>query len=250
MTFTGVAPGEDFSAATRWRDGFLSLASGAIHGATAGSLGGLLVGGVGGRLAMFGLRLTSPHSVRGIETDDGFEIGIVTLSGTVNLLFITMALGSIAGLFIALSLRFLPWRVMPLLWALPGATLGGAGLIHSDGIDFNLLGPLWLAVSLFIAIPAVGTATIALLIRASDGWWWTDRLRTAAFAVAAWPIFLLFPIAVAIAIAAAFWGVAVQSEALRQWPSTRSAQRTALVAFSAVTLTFAVPLAADLRDVL
>lgn len=43
-----------------------------------GLVTGLLIGGVGGRLAMFLLRLTSSESLHGVETDDGFIIGSLT----------------------------------------------------------------------------------------------------------------------------------------------------------------------------
>ena len=39
-------------------------------------MAGLLVGGVGGRVAMLLLRLTSDPRLRGLETDDGFTIGV------------------------------------------------------------------------------------------------------------------------------------------------------------------------------
>ena len=35
-----------------------------------------------------------------------------------------------------------------------GAVVGGAGAINPGGVDFTLLGPLWLAVALFILLPA------------------------------------------------------------------------------------------------
>ena len=47
---------------------------------------GILVIGVGSRLAMLLLRLTSPGTVIGVTSDDGFVIGRTTLSGTYNLL--------------------------------------------------------------------------------------------------------------------------------------------------------------------
>ena len=40
-----------------------------LLGGAAGALAGLLVGGIGGRLAMFVLRRTSDQSVVGIESD-------------------------------------------------------------------------------------------------------------------------------------------------------------------------------------
>ena len=49
-----------------------------LVGVAAGAIAGLLVGGIGGRLAMLLLRLTSPDSVIGMRSDDNFEIGVLT----------------------------------------------------------------------------------------------------------------------------------------------------------------------------
>jgi len=34
-------------------------------------------------------------------------------------------------------------------------------LVHADGIDFRLLEPMWLAVALFVALPAVFAVAVA-----------------------------------------------------------------------------------------
>jgi len=47
-----------------------------LVGAASGAIAGALVGGIGGRLAMLLLRLTSPDAVTGMISDDGFEIGV------------------------------------------------------------------------------------------------------------------------------------------------------------------------------
>ena len=49
-----------------------------LVGTAAGAIAGLLIGGIGGRLAMLLLRLTSDEIVLGLTSDDGFEIGVVT----------------------------------------------------------------------------------------------------------------------------------------------------------------------------
>ena len=79
-------------------------------GAAAGGLGGALVGGIGGRLAMFILRLTSDDSVRGIESDDGFIIGIFDLGNTVGFVAFMGVLGIIGGLIVAFGRPFFPKR--------------------------------------------------------------------------------------------------------------------------------------------
>ena len=40
----------------------------------------------------------------------------------------------------------------------------GSMLIHDDGIDFHVLKPLWLAITLFIALPALFGAAIAVAV--------------------------------------------------------------------------------------
>ena len=66
-------------------------------GVSTGTVAGLVIGGVGGRLAMFVLRLTSSPSLHGVETDDGFTIGEFSLA-TLFLLLVTAAIGVLAGL--------------------------------------------------------------------------------------------------------------------------------------------------------
>ena len=46
-----------------------------LTGTAAGALAGAVVGGLGGRLVMLVLRLTSDPIVLGTTSDDGFEIG-------------------------------------------------------------------------------------------------------------------------------------------------------------------------------
>jgi len=122
-------------------------------GVSAGFIAGVLIGGVGGRLAMLALRLTSDPSLHGVSTDDGFTIGRVSLQ-TLFLLGVTAGLGMAGGLFYLVVLRWIPswWRIplMTLFFAL----VGGAGLIGPSAVDFSGLSPLPLAVALFVVIPA------------------------------------------------------------------------------------------------
>jgi hypothetical protein len=108
---------------------------------------GIVVIGLGSRLAMFALRLTSPDDVVGVVSDEGFLIGRITLSGTYNLLVIGAAVGVIGA---AACVAVAPWLIGPnwfrrLTVGLTAGALVGSLLIHSDGKDFTALGPLWLA---------------------------------------------------------------------------------------------------------
>lgn len=233
----------------QWQREFMSLARRALLGAAAGGAAGMVVGGIGGRVAMLVLRMTSPDRVLGVETDDGFEIGVVTID-TLNLLLATGALGAIAGLFVAWALTFMPWRWASWAWAAPGASLGGAVLISSDGVDFTILEPAWLAVGMFIIIPALGLLATALLIRRWESWWWANRRRTGLAIVAAWPMVAVPPAGLAVVASAAAWALLSRREAVRLLPETRPVQMAAAAAFAGVTLAFVPALIGDMRAVL
>jgi len=142
---------------------------------------GVVVVGAGSRLAMLLLRVTSPDRVRGVESDDGFTIGEVTLAGTYNLLLLGAAVGIIG---VAAYRAVAPWLIGPIWFrrlttaAASGAVVGSM-LIHADGVDFTLLQPTWLAVGLFIALPAVFGAVIGPAVDhvASTKSWTTSGRR-------------------------------------------------------------------------
>ncbi len=133
---------------------------------TAGIPVGVVVAGLGSRLVMFLLRVTSPDSVRGVTSDDGFTIGQVTLGGTYNLLVIGAAVGVIgAAAYIAVA----PWLVGPTWFrrTTVGLTAGvvvGSLLVHADGVDFVVLTPRWLAIGLFVALPVVMGVALTIAV--------------------------------------------------------------------------------------
>ena len=134
----------------------------------AGAIAGFVAGGIGGRLFMSLLAALNPEAT-GVTSDDGFTIGQVTLSGTVNLLFLCTILGAVAGLvWVAVrGLRFGPpwWRAVSM--PLAAALVIGDQLINPDGVDFTLLEPTLLAVGLTLAVPALATVIVTVL---GDRW--------------------------------------------------------------------------------
>lgn len=134
--------------------------------AVAGIAVGVVVAGIGGRLAMLVLRLTSPDSVRGVRSDDGFTIGRVTLGGTYSLLL----LGAVVGVIGAAAYRAVaPWLLGPAWFRRATVAMGsgavvGSMVVHADGVDFVVLEPVWLAVGLFVALPAAFGAVIAVVV--------------------------------------------------------------------------------------
>ena len=137
----------------------------AVHLASAvwaGIITGGLIGGVGGRLAMFVLRLTSDPSLHGVETDDGFLIGSFT--GSMVFLFILCVITGTVGALFYLVIR--SW--FPRAYRAPGMAIfmgafGGATIIKPDGIDFTLVEPHALSVVFFIALPALYGYTVSVL---------------------------------------------------------------------------------------
>jgi hypothetical protein len=200
-------------------------------GAAAGGLGGALVGGVGGRLAMLLLRLTSSDSVRGLESDDGFIIGRFDFFDSAELMFVTAIMGATFGLFVVAGRPFFPKRGMPFAWALAGAVIGGAIIVHEDGVDFTVLDPHWLAVTLFVVIPGVGAGLIAWLTDLFPRFWWRRRALTALAGLAMMPSLVLFPVAIAALLVGAIWSLAMCSAELRSMPTWMPARITAITVF-------------------
>lgn len=153
--------------ATPVRSEFVRLLRENLWAVAAGAWVGLVVGGIGSRLAMLVLRLTSPERLRGIESDDGFVIGQITLA-TFNLLLACTFIGAVAGTGYWLFRSVVVHRGTRLVsWSLFCALLGGAVLVKDTGVDFGLLEPVALAVAVFIVIPLVAAAAMAVL---ADRW--------------------------------------------------------------------------------
>jgi hypothetical protein len=114
------------------------------------------------------LAVRSPDAT-GLTSDDGFTMGQFTVSGTANLLVVTTFIGVLGGGFY-LALRDLmigPRWFQICTISIGPAVVVGAIIVHPDGVDFTLLSPLWLAVSLFVLIPAVYAALLSIL---TDRW--------------------------------------------------------------------------------
>ncbi len=219
-------------------------------GAAAGGLGGALIGGIGGRIAMFFLRLTSDDSVRGLESDDGFIMGRFDLTATVSLIFVTTVLGAIVGLIVVAGRPFFPKHGMPIAWALAGAITGGALLISSDGIDFTLLGPHSFAVALFVAIPAVGAGSIAWLTEVYPQFWWRNRPLTALAAIAAVPLVIFFPVAIFALLASGIWLLAIQLPRVRDMAAWKPIRALATVVFGLIVTLGLLDLVGDVRAII
>ncbi len=178
------------------RDEISSIVWWVLVGAAAGAIAGFLVGGIGGRLAMLLLRLTSSDSVLGATSDDGFEIGVISLQ-TFNLLFAMTVLGALNGVLYAALRTAIPGRLRLPLWVGFAALVGGAGFVHEDGVDFTLISPALLAIALFVLLPGVAAALVVLLV---ERWhreiaWRNRRLTVLVAAASLGSTFALAPAA-------------------------------------------------------
>jgi len=116
----------------------------------AGALAGVLVGGIGGRLAMMLLARLNPQ-VTGLTSDDGFIMGRFTVGNTLSLLAVGFGLGLFGAAVYAVlrGLMIGPRWFQVLSISVGPAVVVGEMLVHTDGVDFTLLEPAGLAIALF-----------------------------------------------------------------------------------------------------
>lgn len=132
-------------------------------------IGGVLVLGVGGRLAMRlsgAMALASDPATRFMLTGDGFQVGRITVDGTIGLIIFGGIFGSIAAAaYWALLKDRLPAK-RQLLWAgLAAAAIGGNFLVHADNIDFVILEPVVANVILYPMLTGIAGVVIVLIDR-------------------------------------------------------------------------------------
>jgi len=131
--------------------------------AVSGAAAGLLWGGIGGRVGMRVVFLTSNEHVSGLTSRDGFEIGRFS-AATISLLISMTILGGIAGIAVGI-LRMVtsgPTWAVATGTSLATASFVGSSIVHTDGVDFRLLDPLWLTIGLFVLLPGLWGATVVV----------------------------------------------------------------------------------------
>lgn len=134
-----------------------------IVGAGAGAIVGVVIGGIGGRLAMLVLRFGSSDALHGLATDDGFTIGLIS-TATFFLLLVTAGLGAASGVAYVAARRALPTRGRPLLVGVVVALVTGASIVDPRSFDFSALDPKAFAIVAFTVLPGLAAFTIAIVI--------------------------------------------------------------------------------------
>lgn len=125
-----------------------------MAGVVGGFICGFVIGGVGGRLAMFILRLTTDTNIAGIDSDDGFVMGSFT-GATLFLVASTSFLGAFGGVVYAAVSGWVPEGWRQIATALILGLTGGAAIIRPGGVDFTVVGPAGLAIALFVLLPGL-----------------------------------------------------------------------------------------------
>lgn len=118
-------------------------------------LTGVFCVGVLSRLAMSLLASRNPEAA-GRLSDDGFAMGRVTLSGSANLAVVGVGIGVVGWLtyLVARPLLVGPAWFQWCSLSIPPGVVAASLLVHPTGVDFTVLGPLWLTVGLFVVVPA------------------------------------------------------------------------------------------------
>ena len=135
---------------------------------------GLLAAWPGGRLVMRVLALTSSASAQGQRTEAQFIVGLPTFEGSMALLlFAGFPAGYSAAFLYVLLRRWLPRgrSAGPLLGLLLLVWLGAlVDPLRARNIDFDIVGPGWLAVALYSGLALLHGAVVAAAAS-----WWSER---------------------------------------------------------------------------
>lgn len=225
--------------ARRWRDSVTTAARRLSAITAAGALLGLVVGGVGGRLAMFALAQLNPGAA-GMSSDDGFTIGQFTALGSLNLLFAGTVLGAL-GAAVYTGLR--PLLIGPQWFRVLSISVGpavvvGEQLVHVDGVDFAL-DPAWLAIGMFVLIPGLYAGLLCVV---AERWLAPDRLfARGPLPLALAPLLTLAPLAPVLVLLALGW-LAVEATR-RRFGAVPAATPAAWAGRAALAAIFCVALA-------
>ena len=158
------------------------------------------------------LRVTSDSSLIGMTTDDGFRTGSFTTDTSSSSRSPRSAAPGSAWPT-SQSDAGCPQGHRPAVTAVMLGAIGGAAIIDPDGLDFTVLDPLWLAVALFIALPAAFGAALARGVEQLIPWASDRGPSTFVLLLPLLPIVLFPVIAVLVALVALAWA------ALRRWPA-------------------------------
>ena len=139
-----------------------------------GIFAGITVIGGGGRLAMRLLAVTAGDNAQGRLTEAHETVGEITVDGTIAFVLFNGIFGGVALAALYLLVR----RFLPPRW-IGGATFGVGLLIvggttvdplRSDNRDFDIVGPGWLALLVFVALGLAFGVVLSGVMAALSRW--------------------------------------------------------------------------------
>jgi hypothetical protein len=238
------------------RDAVLRYLRNVCIAAVAGTVAGVSVLGLGGRLAMRITAATSDDGVQGSLTEAEETVGEITTGGTVGLVVFIGVFGGVVGGMVYMAVRrWLPgpsWCAGLLVGLLGLAVFGRLAALDPDSIDFRILSPRWLAVLLFVALPPLFGIVLSAIVERLDRVYplLAARPRPAAAYIPVLLLVLVPPLLVAVALGALVALFAPRLRGLyRAWRSSTT-QRAGQVVLGAIGVTGLVWLGAGIADIL
>ena len=153
----------------------IHLARMTVVGVVTGAIAGLLVGGVGSRIAMRISAIADGDFIQGLKTENGNLVRDFTVDGTVELLvFGGLFPGVFGGLIYMAVRRWLPgsrqWGWHGLLFGLLLFVVLGSAVIEGDNRDFSRFGPTALNLFMFALLFPLFGLLVALLAGPVSHW--------------------------------------------------------------------------------
>ena len=136
-----------------------------------GALAGALAGGIGGRLLMRIAAVAAPEGAQGLLTENGNQIGEITLGGTIAIfVFLGILLGAMGAVAYVIAEPWLKWsaRWCPVVFALFIMAIGTGTVIDPDNVDFQLVGSQGLVIAMFLALFLVYGVSLVWLVQILD----------------------------------------------------------------------------------
>ena len=166
---------------------------------SAGVIAGLLVAGLGGRLLMRILGATSGDPAQGLLTEADEVVGDITAGGTIAIVFFVGLFGGLlaAALYLVVR-RWLPATAGPagiVMGILLLGTIGVGDAMSPDNVDFAILRPTWLAITLIVSVALLFGVTFTALASRLDVGMPMLSSRPSSIAAHAALVVLLFPLA-------------------------------------------------------
>ena len=138
----------------------------------AGLVAGVAIAGLGGRLVMRVLAVTSGDAAQGRLTEAGETVGRISSDGTIGFIVFVGLFAGVLGATAHLVLRrWLPATAGRAGLVLGLVLLGTAGVsdpLAPDNVDFRVLRPTWLAVALVVATGLLLGTTLTTLAARLD----------------------------------------------------------------------------------